>query len=49
LKAPEPPDQIDKLPLTGLGTQRRRGPFGIRHPEEIEHEWQPLGERLVEQ
>src|SRR6266542_3806315 len=45
----EPPDQIEKLPLAGLGTERRRGSLWIWHAEEIEYEREPVGERLVEQ
>ena len=48
-RAGEPPDQVEKLPLPRLGTERRSRPLGIRHAEEIEHEREPLGERLVEQ
>jgi hypothetical protein len=47
--AREPPDQIKKLALARLRTERRRGPIWIWHAEELEHEWEPVGERLVEQ
>ncbi len=47
-RAGEPPDQVEELSLTRLGTERRSGPLGIRHAEEVEHEREPFGERLVE-
>src|SRR5262249_11299938 len=47
--AREPPDQVEEASLPCLGTERWRGPLGIRNAEEVEHEWQLLGERLVEQ
>ena len=39
----------EDLPLPRLGTEWRSWPLGIRHAEELEHERQPLGERIVEQ
>ncbi len=48
-RAGEPPDQVEELPLPRLGTEGRSRPLGIWHAEEVEHERQPVGERLVEQ
>ena len=31
----KPPEQVEKLPLARLGTERRSRPLGIRHAEEI--------------
>jgi hypothetical protein len=40
--------QVEKLPLARLRTKRRSRPLRIRHAEELEHERQPLSERLIE-
>jgi hypothetical protein len=45
----QPTEQGEKLTLAGLGAGRRSRPCGIGHAEELEHDWQPLDERLVEQ
>src|SRR5262249_16865549 len=47
--AGEAADHVEQLPLPCLRPEGRRGPLGIRHAEKIEHEWEPLGERLIEQ
>src|SRR5262245_31637781 len=43
------PDHVNKLSLARLGTVGWGRPLRVGHAEEVEHERQALGERLVEQ
>ena len=47
--AAEAADHVEELPLPRLRTERRRLPLWIWYAEEVEHEREPLGERLVQQ
>ena len=38
----------EELALARLGTERRGRPIWIGHAEEVEYEWEPLDETLVE-
>jgi hypothetical protein len=52
LPAPGPhhsPDDLEQLALTRFGSEDRRGPLGVGHAEEVEHERHGFGQPRVEE
>src|SRR5262249_58036901 len=48
-RSAEPSHDVEELLLARLWAERWNRPLGVRHPEKIEHETKPIGQRFVEQ